>query len=89
MASGRIDQMKATIDALSGPLTEVTTEVKALRTAANASAAAIANLTATSDRAWDGHASRMDQLESDVTAPPHDCVHVEPRAAAARDAAGR
>ena len=66
MAS-RMDQMQATIDALRVSLTDVTTEVTSLRATANASAAAIANLTATSNNAWDGHTARMDQLESDLT----------------------
>ena len=62
-----MDQMRATIDALRGSLTEVTTEVISLRAAANASATAIANLTATSNSALGGHATRMDQIDSDIT----------------------
>ena len=48
-------------------LTEVTTEAISLRAAANASATAVFNLTATSTRCLDEHSTRMDQLESDLT----------------------
>ena len=61
-----MDQMQATIDALRLSLANVTTEVVSLRTSANASANAVASLTATSNTAWDRHAARMDQIESDV-----------------------
>ena len=66
MAS-RMDQMQLTIDAMRVSLTEITTEVLSLRTAANASAAQIATLTATSTAAWEGPTARADQTESDVT----------------------
>ncbi len=58
--------VQATIEALRAPLTEVTTEVISLRAAANASATAVANLTATCNTAWDGLSARADQIESDI-----------------------
>ena len=65
--AGRMDQMQSTIEALRVSLTEVTTEVVSLRTAANASATQIATLTAASKAAWEGLTARADQTESDVT----------------------
>ena len=60
MAS-RMDQMQSTIEALRVSLAEVTTEVVSLRTAANASAAAVASLTTASNVAWDGLTARADR----------------------------
>ena len=63
----RMDQMQSTIEALRVSLTDVTTEVIKLRASADASAAQIATLTASSKAAWEGLSARVDQTESDVT----------------------
>ena len=62
-----MDQMQATIEALRVSLADVTREVISLRAAANANAAAVPNLTATSITAWEGLSARADQIESDVS----------------------
>ena len=52
-------QMQPTIEALRVSLTEVTAEVIKLRASADASAAQIATLTATSKAAWEGLTARL------------------------------
>ena len=60
--------MQQTIAALQQSLTEVTRAVVNLRDTATANANNLSTLQATSNTAWDGHATRMDALEQDIEA---------------------
>ena len=66
MAAARTEQLQAMVDAVRQSLTEVTTAVVSLCTAANASAAAVTNLTSTSDDAWDRQTRCLEQIDSKI-----------------------